>query len=95
MIKEKYLKQIKEIVSQATANKKMEVFIFGSSIRDKKFGDVDIGIKGEVDEKTINQLKEIFEESTLPYFFDVINFNKVDKSFKENVMEQKILWIKR
>lgn len=95
MIKERYLKQIETLISETAKNQKIKAFIFGSSIKEKNFGDIDIGITGKIDEKTINRLKETFEESTFPYFVDVINFNKVSKAFKENVMDQKILWIKR
>ena len=95
MIKEKYLRQIKSLVSETAKNQKIKVFIFGSSIKEKKFGDIDVGISGKIDDTTINKLKESFEDSTLPYFVDVINFNKASKDFKNNVMDQKILWIKR
>lgn len=74
---------------------KIQIFIFGSSIKDKHFGDIDIGIIGDVTDKEVRDLKEFFEESNFPFFVDVINFNTVEEPFKKNVLNNKVLWIKR
>lgn len=76
-------------------DRKIKIFIFGSSIKDKHFGDVDIGITGDVTDKEVRDLKEFFEESNFPFFVDVINFNTVEEPFKKNVLNNKVLWIKR
>jgi uncharacterized protein len=95
MIEKKYLAKIKrEIKPVAEANKRAKFFIFGSSIRNKKFGDIDLGVIG-ADNSTLRSLKEKFVDSSLPYFVDVVNFSKVSASFKKNVFTDKILWIKR
>ncbi len=93
MIKEKYLKKIKEKVIQFNQGKNLKFFIFGSSLNKKHFGDLDLGVVGDINDKELCKLKEDFTDSTLPYFIDVVNFNKVEKEFKENVFENKILWI--
>ncbi len=94
MIKDKYLKKITERVNVFSGNKNIEVFVFGSSLKKEHFGDVDLGIQGEIKDLEIRKLKESFDDSTLPYFVDVINFNKVSDDFKENVFNNKIIWIK-
>lgn len=71
----------------------MKFFIYGSSLVKERFGDIDIGVEGEVDMRDIGALKEAFEESTLPYFVDVVNFNSVSEEFRENVRKQKIVWL--
>lgn len=76
-------------------NKNVKVFIFGSSTNSKKFGDIDVGIMGEVTDKEIHELKDYFENSTFPFFVDIINFNTVEDSFKNNVLNNKVIWIKR
>lgn len=93
MIKEKYLKKIKEKVIQFNQGKDLKFFIFGSSLRKKHFGDVDLGVVGDINNKELYKLKEDFENSTLPYFIDIINFKKQEKEFKNNVFDNKILWI--
>jgi predicted nucleotidyltransferase len=93
MLNSKYLKRITAIIA-GTVSGKIKVFVFGSSLRKEKFGDVDIGIMGEIERSSISKLKEEFENSTLPFNIDVIDFNSVSKTFAENVFNQKVLWIK-
>lgn len=95
MIKDKYLKQLSERIKKQSKGKYAKFFIFGSSLRKKHFGDIDIGFMGDLKDKDIREVKESFEDSTFPYFVEFINFNKVSKSFKENVFNNKVLWIKR
>lgn len=75
-------------------NKNVQVFIFGSSTNSEKFGDIDVGVMGEVTDKEIRELKDYFENSTFPFFVDIINFNTVEDSFKNNILNNKVIWIK-
>lgn len=75
-------------------NQNVQVFIFGSSTNSEKFGDIDVGIMGKVTDQEIRELKDYFENSTFPFFVDIINFNTVDNSFKNNVLNNKVIWIK-
>jgi hypothetical protein len=94
MIKKKYLIQLKNILKQHITGKNVKMFIYGSSIQRDEFRDIDIGIEGDFDEQKISLLKEQLQKSCLPYFVDVINFNKVSSNFKKAVFESKVLWIK-
>jgi len=94
MIKDRYLKKITEQVDEFSKNRKVKFFVFGSSLKKEHFGDVDLGVEGEIGNSEIRKLKESFDSSTLPYFVDIINFNKVSDSFKKNVFNNKVLWIK-
>ncbi len=93
MIKDKYLKQVRQQVNQFNRDKKLKFFIFGSSLEKGHFGDLDLGVIGPIKRQELYQLKEKFEASNLPYFIDIVNFNKVSKDFKENVFNNKILWL--
>ena len=93
MIKEKYLKKIKEKVIQFNQGKDFKFFIFGSSLHKKHFGDLDLGVVGNISNKELYKLKEDFENSTLPYFVDIINFSKVEEEFENNVFQNKVLWL--
>ena len=75
-------------------NKEVKFFIFGSCLERKKFGDVDLGYMGKVKIRDVSELKEKLSDSTFPYFVDIVNFNKVSISFKKNVFNNKILWLK-
>lgn len=94
MIQEKYLRLIKEKINNIRPEKDLKFFIFGSSLKGDHFGDIDIGVMGGIQDKEIRQLKEEFENSNLPYFVDLINFNQVSKEFRDNVFQDKILWIR-
>lgn len=95
MVKEKYLQQIKKNVNETITDKNLQVFVFGSGLRKNRFGDIDLGFLGKIKKSSVCKLKEKFEESTFPYKVDIVNFNKVSKQFKDNILEDKILWIKR
>lgn len=94
MIKEKYLNLISEMIIKTSKDQNLKFFIFGSSLKKKHFGDVDLGVVGKIEKQKIRELKEDFENSTLPYFVDIINFNEVSTEFKNNVFNNDILWIK-
>lgn len=95
MIKERYIQTLRRSTSNITRGKNIQCFLFGSSLSKTHFRDVDLGIMGEVTEKDIAHLRQLFEHSTFPYSVDVVNFNHVSNTFKNNVFEGKLLWIKR
>lgn len=93
---EKYYNQLKKNLLDFFSDKdNVKIFLFGSSIRENKFGDIDVGLMGGVEDKDVRKLKESFEESVFPFFVDIINFNKVEEPFKQNVLNNQITWIKR
>lgn len=87
MLQKKYLDQIKKILWQHLDPKKDKTFIFGSwAVGDnRKFSDIDIGIKStrKIPYPTIFKLKNAFEESNLPYTVDVVDFASTTKKFRE------------
>lgn len=95
MISNKYIDILREQIKEERFEKKIKFFIFGSSIKRKRFGDLDVGFIGSVQEQKIRRLKEKLEDSNIPYFVDIINFNNASKSFSDNVFSNKVLWIKR
>lgn len=96
MIKQKYLEELRKLIGDVIENKEIGVFLFGSSLKEESFGDLDLGLMGnEVDNDLINKLDEILKNSTFPYIVDVVDFNKVSEDFKNNVFSKEILWIKK
>lgn len=94
MIKAEYLKQIQAMVSAVLRRKDAQAFLFGSATRKPRFRDCDIGLTGRIDKDEVRRLKEVFEESDLPYKVDVVDFNRVSETFKRNVLARPIIWIK-
>jgi predicted nucleotidyltransferase len=93
-MKDKELKEeILKIFTQYFDIRKTKIFIFGSFLKKKSPLDLDLGLLGEVDEDKLALLRFDFEESNFPYEVDLVNFNRVEKGFKEYVLGQKIRWL--
>lgn len=95
MIKAEYLKQIRRMVEIALPRKGTQVFLFGSAARKARFRDCDVGLTGKITKDEARRLKELLEESDLPYKVDVVDFNHVSEAFRRNVLAEPIIWIKR
>lgn len=84
---DKYLLQIKTIIGKYLDLNQYKLFLFGSraSGNAAKFADYDIGIQGQekVPRQILFQIKGDLEESDLPVFVDVIDFNEATDKFKE------------
>lgn len=93
MIAKRYLNKIRDIIVNSLGEK-AKVFVFGSSIRNDKFNDVDIGVLNtKIDHHKFYKAKEDLEESNLPYKVDLVDFNNVNASFKRHVFNQEVKWI--
>ena len=91
---DRYIPKIKEVIKNFDPSLRNKYFIFGSSLRKEKFNDIDIGVIGaSTSGIKVNDLKEKIENTTIPYFFDVVDFDSAQKSFTDYVFNNKILWI--
>ena len=95
MIDERYITIAKNTVSAFDPERKNRYFVFGSSTRKKRFGDVDIGVVGNAKHrKDLAVLRDRFEESTFPYFVDVVDFNEASEEFARYVKRnENLVWI--
>jgi predicted nucleotidyltransferase len=93
MIGENYQTKIRNILKKRLGDE-ARFFIFGSSLGEGKFSDVDVAIDGEIEnEKNIFLAKDDLEESDLPYKFDLVYLKKTEKSFQDKILNGKILWL--
>ena len=69
-----------------------EALIFGSRAKgnQKKASDIDIAIKGNaVSHETILKIKDLLEEeTTLPYFFDVVHYETISNVELKNHIDR-------
>lgn len=96
MMAEKYLLRLQEMVRKYFSKEETKVCIFGSSVdpERKHFYDVDVGFLGKVEEKKLWELEEELEESTFPFFVDLVNFETASKDFTEFVLQKtNVRWI--
>lgn len=64
-----------------------EAVLFGSRAlgTHRESSDIDIALKGDISPTLIAHLKEELEDSTLPYFCDIISYEKAPKKLKESI----------
>ncbi len=97
MIRAKDLAIIESVVQEHVPDG-YEVFVFGSRVRggDRKYSDIDIGIKGKkrLEMRKLGLIKAELEESMLPYRIDVVDFKRVGDRFRDLVLPGEVLWIK-
>jgi len=76
--------------------KDSKAFLFGSRARGdcSRNSDIDIGIlAGNLDNKIIVKMKEIIDESFIPFDVDIVDFSKVKDSFKKEALRSAVQWI--
>ena len=95
MTKSTYVKQLKDVVFKFDPQGSNRYFLFGSSVRKKKFHDIDLGIVGnKKSRKNISELRDRFYDSRIPYKIDVVDFDAADSEFREHVLHNEpVVWI--
>lgn len=81
----KHLKTLQSLFAKHPSIK--EALLFGSRAlgTHKESSDIDIALKGDISPTLIAHLKEELEDSTLPYFCDIISYEKAPKKLKESI----------
>ncbi len=72
-----------------------KIFLFGSraASEQSKSSDIDIGVmSGKLDRKMIVKIKEIIDESFVPFKVDIVDFSKVDENFKKKALRKIVPW---
>ena len=73
----------------------LKVYLFGSRVdqTEKISSDMDIAIESSLplDLAKLGKIKEVFEESELPYTVDIIDLKRVSNAFRKNVLSQGVL----
>ena len=72
-----------------------KIFLFGSRAKgdSSKSSDIDVGVmSGNLDKKTIIKIKEIIDESFVPFRVDIVDFSKVDENFKKEALRRIVPW---
>lgn len=93
---EKYISLAKEIVLKYVPKNDYAVFLFGSRAngKSKRTSDIDIGVYGEIELPQMAKinLKDELEESSIPYYVDVIDFKTVSEDFKRIALQSIVVW---
>ncbi len=88
--------QVKQIGSKVLNGTDYKLGMFGSRIVGKpaKFSDIDVAVMGEqkVPGYVLENLREAFENSNLPYRVDVVDLNSSSAQFKTQVLKE-VIWL--
>ena len=85
-LKQKYLNELYEIFGKYCP--KAEIWAYGSRVNgDSHSGsDLDLTVKSfNVDGKYISKLKDLINDSDLPFLVDITDFEKLPESFKNEI----------
>ncbi|MBR2215229.1 MAG: nucleotidyltransferase domain-containing protein [Selenomonadaceae bacterium] len=96
MTKNKYLAKIKKMALAHFEDTPAYICLFGSWARgtQRRSSDVDIAIKCDSpDSRTkIAELRELLEESTIPYRVDVVDMNFASETILTEIQKDGIAW---
>ena len=72
-----------------------DVVVFGSRIKgtSKRFSDLDLCLKAPISDYEYELLKEAFEKSDLPFKVDLVDYSKIDGSFKKIIDQEGIKFL--
>lgn len=92
---QKHLMIIQEVFTHYHAIS--QVILFGSRAKGtfKATSDIDIALRGEIDIKLIARIKAEYEDSSLPFFVDIINYAKADEALRREIDTHGIVIYKR
>ncbi|MBV8802119.1 MAG: nucleotidyltransferase domain-containing protein [Gammaproteobacteria bacterium] len=87
---EKYIKMIKEILSEHIST--TLVWAYGSRVKNHSHqgSDLDLVIfpGADVKPETISTLREVFTDSELPILVDILDWNTIPDSFKQEINKE-------
>lgn len=91
-IEPEYLKILKDIFKSYCP--KAEIWAYGSRIKGEAHSgsDLDLVVKNFNDDKVyLFELQELLSESNIPFFVDIHEFDKLPKSFQEEIKKDYII----
>lgn len=92
----KYLTQLREIVTDFFKNDKIKIILFGSRAREENqtSSDVDIGIlpSANFDTRKIPLLEEKMEEFNIPFKVEIINLLETSSELRQEALKDAVVW---
>ena len=90
------LQDVRQVAENVLGNYDVDVYLFGSWANgtQRRTSDIDVAIDPHrpLPPGTLSMLRERFEESTIPYFVDVVDLSEVGEEFRARVHREGIRW---
>lgn len=94
--KKDYLLLLRKLILNYVRSYPIKVYLYGSRAKGTahKTSDVDIALLSDAKLPVgfIAKLKELIEESSIPYHVDVVDLNQVGDNFRNQVLKEAKLW---
>jgi predicted nucleotidyltransferase len=91
-----WLGKMRDIVLKHIDTERFAVFVYGSRAANTavRSSDIDIGILGEskVPAEILARIQNEIDESDIPFHYDLVDFSRVDESFKSIALQHIIPW---
>jgi predicted nucleotidyltransferase len=88
--KQKIINLISALVSNA------KIYLYGSRARgtNAQWSDIDLAIDAgeKLPELALGEIRDILDASNMPYIVDVIDLNALNKSHRDAILKEKIVW---
>ena len=95
-VRQRALDNVKRIVLDRLAGHPARVYLFGSCARGdvNRFSDIDVAIEPlePLPSAMIAYIADDLEESTVPYFVDVVDLSTAKPEFRERIMKDAVVW---
>lgn len=96
MLSDPYLVMLKKLLNDQIKSYPIRIYLFGSRAKGNAHSksDVDIAILplAPLPSGFMSRLKEVVEESTIPYSIDLVNISDIDPVFREKILAEGIVW---
>ena len=90
------LRRLRDLLLQTINDRNVKIYLFGSYARgtNKNSSDIDIGIwhPSSPGPEFFMHLRDILEESTIPYRVDLVDLVHADPALMDKVQKEGILW---
>jgi predicted nucleotidyltransferase len=91
-----YINQINSIFCTILKGREVRILLFGSQSRNdaSSSSDYDFAVDcgRKIERSILVSLKEMFEDSTFPYRVDIVDFNNVSKTMKDQIIKYGKEW---
>ncbi len=95
-VRKRAIEKLRRIVLTALGERQAEVWLFGSCARGdvRHSSDIDIGIlpRDELPDAFFAMLAADIEESTVPYYVDLVDLRRVDPAWVDVIRREGIKW---
>lgn len=95
--RERAIRMIRDLVTSKLTNIPARVYLIGSCARGdhRQSSDIDIAIETlqPMSGTLISDIRQMLEESEVPFFVDVLDFTQLDERYRTQIAGEGVLWI--